>query len=471
MLKYAETIKVDIADNQSEQNPDDLKVGDRIYFEGDEWKIKAINGDFSINLKNLNPEAINPELMLELGFAYAAHMGKGNKILLANSTGKAACLLQNSLAAGLAAGACQVIKGDNLTLPAWRYAIWQDNQLAGGIYIQTQGDNIAVHCCDDQGLYLDIKTERKLESLMERGERIPYSNQEIGEIIHAGDLSGPYLDLLTGMLPEDCPNLSLAISCDNNLIGNYMRNICQKRGVRLYTPDGEEIKAGALATTVFQYKCILGAYIGADGESLQLVDESGGILSEHLTMPLLSFPALTMQSEQKRLIMPQMVSQVIENIAAKQKAELIRGRNQMAAQMRENFTDLPEGNRQAYCAANLFFDGAMGSLALANYLLSQGTSLAWLYRSLPDINISSREIYCPWESKGEVMRRLVEENKNRQLDMIDGVKVRYDDAWVMVLPDDSKPLCHVYSEAQSMEAAEDLTDFYAKKIKDFQVDK
>ncbi|MCL1873223.1 MAG: hypothetical protein FWF85_03810 [Clostridiales bacterium] len=68
------------------------------------------------------------------------------------------------------------------------------------------------------------------------------------------------------------------------------------------------------------------------------------------------------------------------------------------------------------------------------------------------------------------MRRLVEENKNRQLDMIDGVKVRYDDAWVMVLPDDDKPVCHVYSEAQNMEAAEDLTDFYAKKIKDFQGD-
>ncbi|MCL1873226.1 MAG: sugar phosphate nucleotidyltransferase [Clostridiales bacterium] len=415
-------------------------------------------------------ETINPELMLELGFAYAAHLGKGKEVLVAKSPGKAACLLQSSLAAGLAAGACQVQKGENLTLPAWRYSVWQNSRLAGGIYIQAEGDNIAVHCCDSQGLYLDIKGERKIESLMERGERIPYSSQEAGEINQAGDLSGPYQELLASLLPEDCLDLSLAIACDNPMLISYLRDICQKRGASLYALDGEDIKAETLTATVSQYKCLLGAHISADGESLHFVDESGGILNEHLTIPLLSFPALTLQSGKKRLIMPQMASKAMESLAAKQRAELIRGRNQIAAQMRENFTDLPKGDNRAYCAANLFFDGAMGALALANYLLSQTSSLAWLYRSLPDINISSREIYCPWESKGEVMRRLVEENKNRRLDMIDGVKVRYDDAWVMVLPDDDKPVCHVYSEAQNMEAAEDLTDFYAKKIKDFQGD-
>lgn len=39
----------------------DLKVGDLIQFEGELWEITEINGDFAINMRNLNPNALRSE--------------------------------------------------------------------------------------------------------------------------------------------------------------------------------------------------------------------------------------------------------------------------------------------------------------------------------------------------------------------------------------------------------------------------
>lgn len=39
----------------------ELKVGDLIQFEGELWEITEINGDFAINMRNLNPNALRSE--------------------------------------------------------------------------------------------------------------------------------------------------------------------------------------------------------------------------------------------------------------------------------------------------------------------------------------------------------------------------------------------------------------------------
>ena len=53
----------------------------------------------------------------------------------------------------------------------------------------------------------------------------------------------------------------------------------------------------------------------------------------------------------------------------------------------------------------------------------------------------------PWEQKGMVMRTMVERLGDRDVVLVDGVKVPEDDGWALVLPDPEEPVTHVWAEA------------------------
>ena len=44
------------------------------------------------------------------------------------------------------------------------------------------------------------------------------------------------------------------------------------------------------------------------------------------------------------------------------------------------------------------------------------------------------------------MRTLVEQSKDREVDLVDGVKVHHDGGWALALPDPEEPVTHVWAE-------------------------
>jgi len=64
-----------------------------------------------------------------------------------------------------------------------------------------------------------------------------------------------------------------------------------------------------------------------------------------------------------------------------------------------------------------------------------------------------------------VMRELVERVPQESLVLIDGVKIRRDDGWVLVLPDPEEPATHVWAEAGTDNAARQVAQEYARRIR------
>jgi mannose-1-phosphate guanylyltransferase/phosphomannomutase len=91
--------------------------------------------------------------------------------------------------------------------------------------------------------------------------------------------------------------------------------------------------------------------------------------------------------------------------------------------------------------------------------------LSEIINMIPDFHVSKKVVECPWEIKGKVMRSLIEEKQNENIELFEGVKVYKDGGWVLVLPDAEQPLCRVIGEGVSQEIANELTDIYVEKIK------
>jgi mannose-1-phosphate guanylyltransferase / phosphomannomutase len=67
-----------------------------------------------------------------------------------------------------------------------------------------------------------------------------------------------------------------------------------------------------------------------------------------------------------------------------------------------------------------------------------------------------RQLPCPWAQKGLVMRVLTERLKDRDLDLLDGIKLRDKRGWAQVLPDPDEPLIHIYAEGADEQASNEL---------------
>jgi mannose-1-phosphate guanylyltransferase / phosphomannomutase len=72
-----------------------------------------------------------------------------------------------------------------------------------------------------------------------------------------------------------------------------------------------------------------------------------------------------------------------------------------------------------------------------------------LVNMLPDWHVATVRVPCPWEHKGRVMRSLIAEQPRDQIELFEGLRVRHDDGWVLVLPDASDPTFSIYAEASS----------------------
>ncbi|MCX5970673.1 MAG: phosphoglucomutase, partial [Coprothermobacterota bacterium] len=110
------------------------------------------------------------------------------------------------------------------------------------------------------------------------------------------------------------------------------------------------------------------------------------------------------------------------------------------------------------------FDGMFALAKVLEMLARQCTTLKEVASHIKPKVMLREHIPCPWEMKGTVMRRLIEENKGRRTINIDGTKIFFDWGWVFILPDKDRPLLHINAEGDDPDRAQKLLDEYLRKI-------
>jgi mannose-1-phosphate guanylyltransferase/phosphomannomutase len=111
---------------------------------------------------------------------------------------------------------------------------------------------------------------------------------------------------------------------------------------------------------------------------------------------------------------------------------------------------------------------AMISLGkLLEMLVREQASLSCVKEALPPVHKVEQSVECPWERKGEVMRRLHDEvaaSGASRVEHVDGLKLWFDGSWVLVLPDASTPQVHVLAGSSTFEEAQALLDDYIARV-------
>ncbi len=101
-------------------------------------------------------------------------------------------------------------------------------------------------------------------------------------------------------------------------------------------------------------------------------------------------------------------------------------------------------------------DGAMGLAVMLEIVASEGVSLSKLLSRVPTYRLIKSSVPCPPGVKDRVQDALLPVFEDREVETIDGLKVRYEHGWVLIRPSGTEPIFRIFSEGRTKEEARKL---------------
>jgi mannose-1-phosphate guanylyltransferase / phosphomannomutase len=233
-----------------------------------------------------------------------------------------------------------------------------------------------------------------------------------------------------------------------------------------FAADTAEPRTG-LREAVGQTKRLVTA-VGADlgvvfdraGERLFLIDERAREIPVEQTL-LLFLRLMGSNGRHGKLAFPITVTHHVEQMVAGSGLEVIRTPASLAELTKAAAEDGvifagAVGGGYVFPEFLPAYDAVASLCKLLELLAPVRKPLSELVAELPASTLVHRQVPCPWSLKGTVMRVLTERLRDREVDLLDGIKVFDERGWAQVLPDPDEPLVHVYAEGETEETSIEL---------------
>lgn len=407
---------------------------------------------------------ITPELAVRLGAAFGSAFKKGDTIAVSRDTHPASVMIKRALIAGLASTGVKVANLEYAPLPLARHAI-RALGLQGGVFSQMDPSTptaMTLKFLDGRGIDIDSGMERKIENLLAREDTRKVGPGDLGKVSYPSKIFDFYH---SGFLEQIDATLirrrqfRVVLDYGHGAAGQMLPTLmgdlgCQE--IALNTANDPSRFAGApeaglanLGEMVGAIKADLGLLWDASGERIHVVDETGHSLSGQELLALFCY--LTLQAKPGASVaVPVTATRVIDMIADRFGGHVVRTKTATKTLMMAATGSVSlAGDLNGAFSFPRFQPGIDGIFAmgrLLEYLALDGRSIGRLMKDLPQPQVISESLACPWEHKGKVMRELIEQTQGKHVELVDGVKVRDGDSWVVILPDPVRPLFHFYAE-------------------------
>lgn len=425
---------------------------------------------------------ITPEVAARLGAAYGSLIGLGQKVGISYDGQQAVPMLKSAFIAGVLSTGVHCVDCGVLPFSVLRYAA-DGLALAGGVHImsdQREPDKVWFRFVNDKGLLFSRNQERKLENIFAREDFRRVSPGEMGltyPLSHVTEIYSDYIidQIHRQKIQERAFQLVVSTPVASSLAG-LIPNILKRIGVKTVGfvadnwPEEEVSHQGVptvlkeLAQEVVKHQADLGVWFDKEGEKLFLVDEHGQIIDESLYLLLMA--SIIFKSNPGALVaLPVTAPKAVEILAEQFGGRVMRTKTNIA-QLMETVAggEIRQGQGE-FPQIVLQFDAVQALLKILDFMAKTSQTLSSMIAHIPAYHMDVQYTPCPWEAKGQVMRRLIEEHNGQTVELVDGIKIHQDKGWALILPDADEPIYRVYSESFSQEAARELAAFYVDKIR------
>lgn len=227
-----------------------------------------------------------------------------------------------------------------------------------------------------------------------------------------------------------------------------------------HNPEPLEKNLGEIMARLAAGGYDLGVVVDPDVDRLAFICEDGTMFGEEYTLVSVADYVLsyTPGNTVSNLSSTRALSDVTAKYGAKYAASAVGEVNVTTLMKQTGAVIGGEGNGGViYPACHYGRDALVGVALFLSLLAHKGCTASHLRSTYPQYFIAKNRIdLTPTTDIDAILSKVKELYKTEKITDIDGVKIDFSDSWVHLRKSNTEPIIRVYSEAGSMQAAEDL---------------
>jgi mannose-1-phosphate guanylyltransferase/phosphomannomutase len=422
---------------------------------------------------------LTPEFCARLGAAFAATLPRNATIAVARDHARSSRMINRALVSGLISAGATVRDLTDLPVPLTQFAT-RGGHCDAGVHVlvspldQRSAD---IRFFDNDGLQIDKRAERKFENLFYREDFRRAAFYEMGDIEYV-DPHDDYCEHLFNSVDAAAiraATFRVLIDYDYSQASTVLPGILSDLGVTVI-PLNAGLNEQPHHRTVPEETALISRTVHADvgcmisptGERLILIDDEGTVLTANESFGVLV--RWWMRTHPGIVLAPATTPQWIAALVEESGGSFTATSGEASAVLRASAapsTCLAADGEGGFIWPYFFgaYDAMYTLVKLLEMRAVYQTPLSEVRRSLPASTYITATEFCPWEAKGRVMRRLLEDHQGRELDLVDGIKVFVEGGFVLVRPDPDEPAYHVVASVDDEQTGQRLVDEYLERIR------
>jgi mannose-1-phosphate guanylyltransferase/phosphomannomutase len=432
-----------------------------------------------------------PEFAVKLGAAYGSTLKPGSQVTVSRDQRTISRMVSRSMIAGLMSVGIDIQNLEATAIPVSRSVV-PTLGVAGGLHIRIhpdKSDHILIEFFDRNGINVSKAIEKKIEGAFFKEDFRRAPIQEIGGVVTVNQATEIYsrgferhlnvqavqhssskvvIDYAYAVSGAVLPQLLAKFGCDAVVLNASLTQTAP-------SVNDRETLLNQLGHVVEALKATFGVQVSANGEQFILVDETGSPIRGE-TLSALMVDMILTANPRGTVVVPVHASSAIEQIARRHDGKVVRTKanptSLMEACHAHSSTVLGGSGEMGFIFPQLHpgFDAMFCIAKLIEMLTLQDRTLAQIRAECPRVSHKTYSVRCPWTVKGALMRHLVESHPAEMLETFDGVKIFNPDrrdSWVLILPDATEPLIHVYANSPNRGWVDEILREYRLKVQEF----
>jgi mannose-1-phosphate guanylyltransferase/phosphomannomutase len=456
------------------------------------WEDKWLSELFTeARVSGISNIEMTPEFGAKLGAAFGALLGQGKTVIVSRDADNVSRMMNRALICGLISAGLNVDDIRIASIPMVRHEL-RSGRYAGGLHVRkspVDKNQTDIIFFDSNGMDLPVGKAKAIERLFfgEDFPRVPHD--KVGTINFPVRTIEGYVEKFLSALNIDAirkQSFKIALDYSNGVAVTVLPNIlgqlgCQVISLNAYleptklTRSDEEFKKAVdeLSQIVTSIRCDVGFMLNPGAERIWLIDERGKLLSDNRLLSIVTKLFLTVNAKKvKKIAVPISASLEVDLIASEYGVEVVRTKNSHYGMMEAVLKD-PEikfvgGTKGGYIFPEFLFasDGMFAISKILELMALTELKIGEIEEKLPKLCLKRLSIPCPRDLKGKVMRYATLESEKFKRQLIDGVKIFFDDlTWILILPDRQRSEVHLFVESNDEKMVDKLIAEYSDKVK------
>lgn len=447
--------------------------------------IKSISG-IRGTIGGTPEEGLNPLAIVKFVAAYATFIRKNtkittNKIVVGRDARISGPMVKQVVLGTLTGMGFDVVDIDLATTPTTELAVTMEGACGGIILTASHNPKQwnALKLLNEKGEFLNAAEGAAVLALAEKEDFQFADVDHLGKVITDTSYIQKHIDAVLKLDLVDvdairAANFKVAVDCVNSVGGIAIPALlkalgveqivelnCEPTGHFAHNPEPLPENLTAISELIKKERADVGFVVDPDVDRLAIVCENGEMFVEEYTLVAVADYVLshTPGNTVSNLSSSRALRDVTRRYAGCEYNASAVGEVNVVAKMKATHAIIGgEGNGGViYPASHYGRDALVGIALFLSHLAKKNMRVSELRSTYPTYYISKQKVQLtPEINVDAILSKVKEQFATYDITDIDGVKIDFPDKWVHLRKSNTEPIIRIYSEAHTMQEAEEL---------------